>query len=213
MTQPIGILGGTFDPVHFGHLRTALEIQEILNLQEVRFIPCQMPVHKDKAHASPAQRLAMLNIALEGQAGFICDDRELTRNTPSYMLETLQSLRKEMPQTPLCLILGTDAFNGLDTWHQWEKLTNFAHIILVLRGNTAFNPTETLGAWLKEHKLDDPQGLYDNSAGYCYVQNITQLEISATHIRSQLAAGISPRYLLPDVVLNYIHEQGLYQSP
>ena len=133
MNKPIGILGGTFDPVHYGHLRTALELFQILNLAEIRFMPCQIPVHKDEVHADPKHRLAMLELALAGTPEFKVDHRELQRSTPSYMIETLISLRKEYPDTPLALIMGSDAFINLATWNSWQELTDYAHIVVAIR--------------------------------------------------------------------------------
>lgn len=131
--KPIGILGGTFDPVHFGHLRTALELKQILDLQEIKFLPCHTPVHKELPSAHPHHRIAMLQLAIANESGFALDDRELRRATPSYMIETLTSLRQELNDTPLILIMGSDAFTNLPTWKNWQQLLDMAHIAVAIR--------------------------------------------------------------------------------
>ncbi len=129
----IGIFGGTFDPVHFGHLRPALEVQQALGLDEVRFIPAGQPPHRDMPHATAPQRLSMLQTAIEDQPGFAADEREIQREGPSYMVDTLALLREELGQIPLCLILGYDAFLGLPAWHQWHRLIELAHLVITHR--------------------------------------------------------------------------------
>src|SRR5210317_2209069 len=123
----IGVFGGTFDPIHFGHLRSALEICESLDLKEIRFIPCRIPPHRGEPVADPMQRMAMVRAALAGQPDMILDDREIKREGPSYMVDTLESLRSEFTTEPLCLVLGMDAFLGLSSWHRWKDLLTLAH--------------------------------------------------------------------------------------
>ncbi|MCK5724204.1 MAG: nicotinate-nucleotide adenylyltransferase, partial [Gammaproteobacteria bacterium] len=129
----IGILGGTFDPIHYGHLRTALDVQQCLSLDEVRFIPCGEPPHRDKPVAESLQRLAMVRAAIAGQKGFSVDDREIRREGPSYMVDTLTSLKHDFKTESLCLILGMDAFNGLEQWHQWQQIFELANIAVMKR--------------------------------------------------------------------------------
>ncbi len=212
MTAPVGILGGTFDPVHYGHLRPALEVLELLALAEVRLLPCGVPPHRGAPAATPAQRRAMLELALEEQAGLRLDTRELERPGPSYMVDTLGSLREELPDTPLCLLLGVDAFLGLTRWHRWEELFNLAHLVVMHRPGWAFAAADaTLAALLAERRVDSHAALAAHPAGAVLLQPVTQLDISATAIRAQIAAGRSPRYLLPDGVWDYIRAQGLYR--
>lgn len=205
----IGIMGGTFDPIHNGHLRTALELSQIIDLKQIRFIPCKIPVHKDFTHASSEDRLAMLELAIANQPQFTADDRELRRDSPSYMIETLTSLREEISE-PICLILGSDAFLQLPTWHRWEQILNLAHIIVAIRPGQDFAPTGEILQLLDKNQLDDRDGLHENSHGHIFIQSVTQLDISATHIRAQLQAGYSPRYLLPESVLEYIQTKSIY---
>ncbi len=207
---PIGVWGGTFDPVHFGHLRTALELCQQLKLGQVRFVPCQQPVHKDRVYATAEHRLAMLQLACAEQSAFYVDDRELTRNTPSFMIDTLISLRKEFPSIPLALLMGSDAFVNLPVWHRWQQLLHYAHIVVVNRPGYRLEVGSKLQSMLDKHKLDHANGLGRQLAGGILIQTTTALDISATLIRNQLRANLSPRFLLPDAVQAYIQTHQLY---
>ena len=211
--QPVGVLGGTFDPVHHAHLRTALELLEDLELAQVRFIPVGQPAHRDQPRVSGKHRLRMLELALEGQQALVADDRELSRPGPSYMVETLESLRHQLGElTPLCLILGMDAFAKLDSWHRWRELLQLAHLLVVHRPGSPLPPGEALGELLAEKKLHHYHNLRAQAAGGIWLQPVSQLDISATRIRQRLAQGYSPRYLLPRVVCDYIQEHDLYRA-
>ncbi len=206
----IGLLGGTFDPVHYAHLRCALEVQQACDLERIRFIPCRQPPHRAPPFASPSQRLAMLRLAVEGQAGFEIDERELLRDGPSYMVDTLRSLREEVGPRPLCLMMGMDAFAHLDTWHRWEELVDLAHIAVMRRPAPDAEPSAQVRA-LKDARLArDPQELRRASAGRIIECTVTQIDISATRIREHIAGGRGARYLLPDPVLDYIRRERLY---
>ncbi len=211
--QAIGIFGGTFDPIHLGHLRTALELQQILNFAKIHMIPCHMPVHKQGTHANAQQRFAMVSLATAEEADLLADSREIDRPAPSYMMDTLEDLREELPNTPLCLILGTDAFLRLPTWHRWEELLSLCHIVVALRPGYEFDATDAVAPLLTAHQLADSQDLHEKLAGGIFLQTITGLDISATAIRSQLEAGYNPRYLLPESVLSYIKQHNLYKQP
>ena len=209
----IGIYGGTFDPVHFGHLRPALEVQQALGLKEVRFIPAGQPPHRDLPHATKTQRLAMLRAAIDDQPGFVVDEREVQRAGPSYMVDTLTSLRTELGTQPLCLILGYDAFLGLTSWHQWHRLLELAHLVITHR--PGWNQ-DNLGAELQlqslvqQHAMTAVQLSQTSAGGVTFVE-VTQLDISATRIREQVCAGQDIRYLLPEPVYEMIREQNLYR--
>lgn len=210
----IGILGGTFDPIHNGHLRPALEVLEALGLTEVRFIPSRRPPHREQPAATVAQRLAMLELAIADQPGFRIDDRELRRDGPSYMVDTLRSLRTQLGEDcSLCLILGTDAFDGLQSWHRWQEIPELVHLVVLHRPGAGLPLSQVLGDLVGQRKLHHAQDLRVRPAGGILFQPVTQLDISATAIRAQLAAGNSPRYLLPETVWAYIRDQDLYRSP
>ena len=207
----IGIYGGTFDPVHFGHLRPALEVQQALGLNEVRFIPAGQPPHRDMPHATAAQRLAMLRAAIDAQPGFVVDEREVQRAGPSYMVDTLASLRTELGALPLCLILGYDAFLGLPSWHEWHRLPELAHLVVTHRpGWNHDNLGTELHSLVKRHAMTATQLSQAPAGGVTFVE-VTQLDISATRIREQVCAGQDIRYLLPEPVYEMIREQNLYR--
>lgn len=208
----IGIYGGTFDPVHYGHLRSALEVKEALDLDEVRFLPCGVPPHRRSPEAPAHLRLRMLELALQdAEPGFRIDARELERKGPSYMMDTLVSLREELADRPLCLILGKDAFAGLPSWHRWRELFDQAHMIVMKRPDAPEPVTdEVLAELVRGRRVDDAGALQSRPAGLVHEVEVTRLAIAATRIRQLLRAGKSPRYLLPDPVLDLIREQKLY---
>lgn len=214
MSRPVGVFGGTFDPVHIGHLRPALELLESLDLAEVRLIPCRIPPHRAAPVAGPEQRLAMLELAVGDQPGLVVDRRELARPGPSYMVDTLSSLRAELGDTPLCLLLGLDAFLGLAGWHRWRELPELAHIVVThrpgwsLEGAVGANEVLEL---LHRRRLDRAGDLALQPAGGVWLQPVTQLDISASVIRKLVEEGRSPRYLLPDAVWHFIRREGLYR--
>lgn len=208
-----GIYGGTFDPVHYGHLRTALEVREAVGLDEIRFVPCREPAHRSRPVASPEQRRKMLELALDDHSPeFVVDSRELERPGPSYMVETLASLRSEWPDLPLCLITGQDAFRHLPSWHEWLRLFDLAHFIVMSRPNTDTHWLEPLAGAVAGRLVDQPCELKGTLAGRVLLLDVIQLDISATYIRQALLSGRSARYLLPDAVLDYIRESGMYDS-
>ena len=204
----IGILGGTFDPIHFGHLRTALEIAESCGMEQVRFIPGSVPPHRPQPLASAEQRLAMVNLAIADEPRFVADRRELDRVGHSYTVDTLISLRKDIGVTvPLAFILGMDAFWAFRSWHRWQDIMQMAHLIVMHRPGYKPDPTDWYGEWLANTTCE----LRDSSAGKLTFLAVTQLDISATAIRHTIKQGRSTRYLLPDNVRAYMTEQGLYR--
>lgn len=206
----IGLLGGTFDPIHFGHLRAAEELGERYGLDQVRLLPCR-PGHRHSPIAPEAERLAMTRLAAAGNPRLVVDDRDLRRAGPTYSIDTLRELRAEFGDTPLVLIMGMDAFAGLPGWKDWRRLIELAHLLVAHRpgGHAALVPE--LQTFLSEHQSTDPKALADSPAGRVSLAPLTALDISATRIRALLAAGQSPRYLLPEPVLEHIERLGLYR--
>ncbi|MDH5254295.1 MAG: nicotinate-nucleotide adenylyltransferase [Gammaproteobacteria bacterium] len=211
--QPIGVFGGTFDPVHVGHLRTAHELMTALGLAEVRFVPCRLPPHRPPAVAPEALRLRMLEAALEGLPGFRVDGRELRRPGLSYMVDTLASLRQEIGDRPLCLLLGLDAFLGLPTWHRWRDILDLAHIVVARRPGVAQPLEGEAGDLLQSRGTTQPADLARAPAGRVLLRDVTQLEISSSAIRALVAAGGDPRFLVPDAVLELIAKTHIYANP
>jgi len=210
--QPIGIFGGTFDPIHCGHLRTAFELWQELKLAEVRFLPTGAPPHREHLHASAELRLRMVQAAIAGQPGFVVDDREVRRSGLSYSVDTLNELRREHPQRSLCLLLGMDAFLGLPTWHRWRELLTLAHIVVAHRPGWRAPTTGPLGEVMVDHGTGSIAVLHEEIAGRVYVHAVTQLEISSTELRAALVAGRDPRYLVPDAVRQIILDTRCYAA-
>ena len=209
----IGIFGGTFDPVHYGHCRSALELCQQLDLDELRFVPCGQPPHRSMPQASAEQRLAMLQLAIAGQPEFSIDERELQRDGPSYMVDTLAAIRSEEGDTPLCLIMGSDAFAGLAGWHHWRRLFELAHLVVAHRPGKELHPEGELLQWYQRARCKDATALRASPAGCILPCPVTQLEISSSGIRAALAQGGDIRYLLPDDVRSYMRHQRLYTRP
>lgn len=208
--KPMGILGGTFDPVHHGHLRLALELYERLNLAEVRLIPTARSPLRAPPIANGAQRLEMIQAAIANVSGLTVDDRELRREGISYTVDTLRSLREEYSQRPLGLILGMDAFISLPQWHQWELLTIYAHLLVVHRPGQRLPTAHRMYDFLQAHRTYDVHELQSQPAGLIFMAEIPALTISASQIRALIAAGRSPRYLLPFTVLEIIRHYQIY---
>ena len=209
----IGVFGGTFDPVHFGHLRMALEAAEALGAEAVHLVPCRRPPHRPPTVAGADDRLAMLRLAVDDVPGFVVDTRELERPGPSYMVDTLASLRAGLADRPIVLILGMDAFRGLDHWHDWRRLLDLAHLLVLHRPGAVSPQAGILSDLLRRRRVAAPRGLAVATAGLVCVLPVTQLMISATAIRRQIAGGRSPRFLVPDAVLDHIERHGLYRNP
>lgn len=208
--RPMGVFGGTFDPIHYGHLRTAFEMLQALRFEEVRFMPCGDPPHRGTTFASANERLRLVDLATAGQDGFVVDDREIRRQGPSYSIDTLLSLREEFPDRALGLIVGMDAFLGLPGWHRWAEFLDVAHIIVAHRPGWKAPDLGPLGEMITDfgtHRVDD---LHTALNGRIHIHAVTQLEISSTEIRELVAAGRDPRFLMPDSVRDEIAASGCY---
>lgn len=213
-TAALGLFGGTFDPIHFGHLRLAEEACELLQLSRVRLLPAGQPPHRAGPVAAAADRLAMVRLAVAGNPRLEVDAAEVEAGGPSYTVLTLERLRAELgAATPLILLLGSDAFSALPTWHRWPELLRLAHIAVVQRAGQAPQvdelPAELVRACVDRH-ASDPRALHAAAAGRVFSMAMTPLAISASELRTRLAAGRSVRYLLPPAVLDYIGRRRLY---
>ena len=208
--KPIGVFGGTFDPIHYGHLRTAFEMLQAMDFAEVRFIPCGDPPHRGETWAGARQRLEMVGVAAAGQRGFVVDDRELRRDGPSYTVDTLTDLRGEFPERSLGLIIGMDAFLGLPRWHRWDELLDLAHIVVAHRPGWRAPDIGPMGELLSERGTHRVNDLHASTHGRIHIHAVTQLEISSTEIRELVEAGRDPRFLIPDDVRDVIATTGCY---
>lgn len=207
----VAIFGGTFDPVHNGHLRSAIEIKEGLGVDELRLMPSHRPPLRGAPGAESRQRLAMVVAAVNGQSGLRVDDRELRRDGPSYTVDTLRDLRAELgAAVSLTVVMGSDAFNQLHRWQDWQSLFSLANVLLLHRADYPLAADATVTAFVEARRVADASELTAVSAGGFYELGLIQLPISATDIRQRLASGKSISYLVPDVVADYIAEHGLY---
>jgi len=209
-TAAIGIFGGTFDPVHYGHLRAALEVKEILQLDDLRLLPAGTPPHRSAPVADSSQRLAMLRLAVAEYPGFTIDEREVRREGNSYMVDTLREIRGEAGNAPIMLFIGQDAANGLDSWHEWRNLYKLAHLVIMRRPDSEMTWSGELLLEMKKRLVDTASELHTQAADLVLSLEITQLAISSTGIRQQLLEGRSPRFLLPGAVIDYIQQNRLY---
>jgi nicotinate-nucleotide adenylyltransferase len=207
--QPIGIYGGTFDPIHYGHLRTAFELLQELDLAEVRFVPSANPPHRGAPLTSADLRLRMVEAAIAEVPGFVCDRRELERHGLSYTFDTLATFRAEYPDRPLCLLLGMDAFLNLPQWYRWRELFDLAHIVVAHRPGWRAPEIGTLGELVRERRAEAGD-LRRSLAGGLHVRPVTQLEISSTDLRASLRAGLDPQFLMPDSVRQIINHTECY---
>lgn len=210
--KPIGIFGGTFDPIHYGHLRSAFEMLQALDFDEVRFIPCSDPPHRGVTFATAEQRFRLVELAVAGLQGFRADDRELQRGGPSWTIDTLVDLRAEFPGRSLGLIVGMDAFLGLPAWHRWEEILDNAHIVVAHRPGWKAPDIGVLGDLIAERGTHRVGDLHDETHGRVHIHAVTQLEIASTEIRDLVAAGRDPRFLMPDAVRDEILAIGLYEG-
>jgi nicotinate-nucleotide adenylyltransferase len=212
-SQTLGVFGGTFDPIHYGHLRLAEELAEAVGLERVLFIPAGQPPHRGAPRTAATHRLEMVRRAIAGNPRFVLDAREVERTAPSYTVDTLSALRAELGESRrLWLLLGADAFLGLPTWHEWRRLFDLAHLAVADRPGAGLMQSDALSEPLKGEVRGRQvaDGTAAGPAGSVLLRSMTPLDISATAIRDSLARQRSVRYLLPDAVLDYIQEQKLY---
>jgi len=209
--DPLALLGGTFDPVHYAHLRCADEARVKLGLDSLYLLPAGVPPHRVSPQASNPQRLKMLQLALAEFPHLQIDTRELDRDGPSYMVDTLQDLRNESPQRPLLLLIGQDAANDLDRWQHWQDLFELAHIVIMTRPGQRPTYRSELEQQIDRRSHADVQSMLDATAGGVLALQVAAIDVCATTIKTMISLGRSPRGMLPAAVLDYINEEGLYQ--
>lgn len=206
------ILGGTFNPVHFGHLRIAEEMHNLWPQATINLMPAANPPHRDTPSVSAEQRLEMLELATKESPYLQVDPRELKRTEASYSVVTLQQIRQESPANSLIFLMGTDAFNQLNKWYQWQELIKLCNILVVGRAGSELVQTGKVADFYQAHKVDNPIELNQHRSGKVAYLQLPHLEISSTHIRSLINQGKSPRFLLPSVILSYIETHNLYRQ-
>lgn len=211
--KPLGVLGGTFDPIHYGHLRAAYELAEVLDLGQVCFLPAGDPPHRETPAATAALRARLVAAAIADEPRFAIDERELHRSGPSYTVLTLEELRREHGSRPLVLLLGSDALAGLASWHRWRDVVSLAHVAVALRPGSDLPVDGDVARWLDTARTTVARDLHAAPAGRVYCHAMTPLDISATGLRTLLSAGRDPRYLMPDAVRRMILDTGAYARP
>lgn len=208
-----GVFGGTFDPVHYGHLRSALELVERLQLERLRLMPSARPPHRAAPGCSAAHRAAMVELAVAGEPLLVCDTRELAREGDSYTIDSLMELRDELgADVGLCMVLGCDAVLGITGWHRWRELLDWAHVVILARPGWALPQSGEVADWLRAYRLPEREALRQRPAGGIVIEELRPLAISSTEIRALLGAGLSARYLMPQPVLEYIQDHQLYRG-
>lgn len=210
--RPVAVFGGTFNPVHYGHLRSALELLERLDLAELRLMPCAQPPHRDMPECSAKQRADMVELAVQGEPRLVCDRRELQRAGPSYTYDSLWALRTELGEArSLCLVMGCDSLLTLEQWHRWDELLQLCHMVVIARPGWELPKEGAVANWLQQHRSEETEPVAASANGKILIEELRPLSISSTEIRQLLAAGRSPRYLLPEPVLGYIEHNALYR--
>lgn len=212
MSKGIAVFGGTFDPIHIGHLQSALEVRQALDLSAVRLIPAFVPPHREQPGCSAEHRLAMVRLAIRSSRHLVVDEREIERGGPSYTLDTLTSIREEIGDEPLIAVMGIDSFLTLPAWHRWRELTERGHILVLDRPGWCWELEEPLASFVAARLAEDLAPLRREPCGAIARLQTTQLEISATRIRALIGSGGSAGYLLPECVGGYIEEHGIYRS-
>jgi nicotinate-nucleotide adenylyltransferase len=211
--RPIGVFGGMFDPIHYGHLRTAHELHEILGLETLAFLPAGDPPHRAAPLADAETRLAMVRAAVADDPRFFVDDRELRRTGPSFTILTLEEMRAERSEQPIVLIMGMDAFAVIGRWHRAQDLLSLAHLVIALRPHAPTPQDGFAAELLRAHRSDQPARLSERPAGLVYVSEGTQLDLSSSAVREVVAAGRDPRYLMPEASRRIILARGSYARP
>ena len=208
----VAIMGGTFDPIHNGHLRTAVEVLERYQYASLRIIPCFQPVHKDQPGVTPSQRLDMAQLAITSHPGLSVDAREITRQGPSYTIDTLREIREELgAEEPLIMVLGMDSFLSLPTWSEWKSLLHYAHILVVSRPGWEPDLVSELSAFCEKYRASAPHELQCAPSGRIWLETLTPLGISSSMIRLLASRQESIAYLLPEPVQKYIEKHTLYR--
>jgi nicotinate-nucleotide adenylyltransferase len=211
-TKPIGILGGTFDPIHYGHLKPAQQILTGLGLNEIRLMPSHKPPHKTGTNATSEQRAHMATLACQDMPGFSVDLRELQRHDPSYTVVTLENIRQDLPDTPICFLMGMDSLLSFKSWYRWADILPLCHLVVSYRPGSVLDSQSAIADVLERHQTNDYQQLHQHHRGLIYLAEIEQLDISSSQIRQNIKMGASNQGLMPDAVADFVLTSGLYCS-
>ncbi|TEU28616.1 MAG: nicotinate-nucleotide adenylyltransferase [Gammaproteobacteria bacterium] len=196
----IGFFGGSFDPVHFGHLKNAVSLKNALDLSELFLMPCAAPVHKNKLNFSNDQRLEMLQLAVEEFSELSIDLREINRGSASYTIESLIDIKREYPNTPICLIIGMDSFINLQSWKDWQDFHQYIHLVVIARPDYQA-PKDLTHSFVPTESITE---LHNQTAGLLYFDNTKLLDISSSGIQGKISAQQSLSGLLPESIIHYL---------
>lgn len=206
----IALFGGTFDPVHFGHINMAEQCVAELELSELRFLPCAIPVHKAQPKITDIHRLNMLELATQGNEVFTIDKRELERQGPSYSLLTLQECRGEQPKSPIIFLMGMDSFNSLTSWYKWQAITQLCHIVVYQRPGEVYAPNPELSDYFEQAKVETSELLLTKKAGYCHFLTGPRFDAASSDIRKLINNQKPMEQFLTPSVIDYIRTHQLY---
>lgn len=213
MMSGIAVFGGTFDPVHCGHIRSAVAVRDALSVQEVRMIPSLSPPHRDLPESSADHRVAMLHAAVAGEPGIVVDEREVYRDGPSYTVDTLRSLRSELgADTSIYFVMGADAFYTLDQWYKWQEIIELSHIVVLKRPGFPLKAPDEMQLWMKDKAVVAGASLSDWAYGNVVFLELEQVLVSSTLVRQAIHQGNSTDEMLPTSVIQYISCNSLYEQ-
>ena len=208
----VALFGGTFNPVHFGHLRLATALAGLLQVKPIRMIPCAMPPHRTEPSASAEQRLAMLKLAIDKQPILAADDLELHRTTPSYSIDTLELVRQQIgAQAPLFFCMGMDSLAGISSWHRWRELLNFCHIVVYPRPRWQPPSQGEVARWIDRHQCNNLSELKQRPSGQLYICDLAMLDLSSSEIRDHIKQDKNIDHMAPKPVIEYIKLHSLYE--
>ncbi len=206
----LGIFGGTFNPVHIGHLRGGIAARDVLGLDHVCFMPASLPPLKEKPQVSAEHRHTMLSLAVQGLEGFSVDGRELEREGLSYTVDSLRQIRGEVGgEVSLTFIVGCDSLARLHQWHRWQEITSIANLAILMRPDASDAIHPDVLAWISRHKVE-PSAWQRPIAGAICSLDQPQLQVSSSDLRKDIARGKNVAFLLPPAVMEYIERHGLY---
>ncbi len=208
----VALLGGTFNPIHFGHLNLANCLVDYLQVESVRMIPCAIPPHRETPSVSAEQRLAMLQLAIDGHPLLTSDDLELRKSTPSYSIETVQQIRQQVgEETPLFFCIGMDSLLTIDSWHHWQQLLDYCHLAICPRPGYKLPIKGHLAEWIEQNLCDDIERVKTLAQGCLHLCKIPLKDISSTAIRDSIKCAQSIDHLTPKSVVNFITKHSLYE--